>query len=111
MLFAYSQKASSQVAEQYLVKPPILVNDTLLCWDTTDVVKMGNAYKDLASLQKQKDALYILYNIGQIDAQTYQAEITRLNAIIDSEKANQRKQFTKGLIIGGGIGLLLFLLK
>ena len=96
--------------EEYLVKPPVMHQDTLYCWDSTDVVRMGNAYKDLNSLKKQKEALVILYEIGKIDKATYQQEINRLNKKIEITTAQNIVVFIKGFFAGVLTSLLTYLI-
>lgn len=87
-----------------------MMQDTLYCWDSTDVIRMGNAYKDLNSLNKQKEALNILYEIGKIDKATYTQEINRLNKKIEVIINQNIVLFIKGFLVGIITSLLTYLI-
>lgn len=110
MQLAYLPQANSQVPDQYFVKQPIIYQDTLYCWDSVDVVRLGNAYKYLNSLKKQKDALVILYELGQIDKATYEQEIKRLNNHIKITINQNIVVFIKGFFVGIITSLLTYLI-
>ena len=87
MLFFGLPVATAQVDNKYQVKPPVVIGDSLYCWDIEDVIKLGNAYKDMASLEKQRNNLYLLYQLGVINEETFNAQLDAVSQDIDNLKA------------------------